>query len=109
VHFAYVTADHVAVDPMPALVAWLHEAERRLRSHDHRSGGTPDVVGLLHLPAPETEPAFAAPVSSVSTAGLPGSARDRFLVAVVLLSPFGWAAVAVAMRRRRAIAELSRD
>jgi hypothetical protein len=104
VHFAFFTADRVAVDPIPALVAWLHDAVRRLRSHGPERAQS-DVVALLPLPRPDVDPTFVeTTTSAVRITGLPWSARDRFLLAVALLSPFGWAAGAVAIRRRRAIA-----
>jgi murein DD-endopeptidase MepM/ murein hydrolase activator NlpD len=109
VHFAFFTAERVAVDPMPALVAWLHEAERRSRTHGRANGTQRDVVGLLHVPAPEHGATFSEPVAQhVENLGPALAPSDRFLLAVALLSPFGWAAGAVAVRRRRAIATLSR-
>jgi murein DD-endopeptidase MepM/ murein hydrolase activator NlpD len=103
VHFAFFTPDRVAVDPMPALVAWLREATRRLRSPGPRPH--PDVVGMLRLPTPERhEVSSGQIVLAVQVLEMPWSARDRFLLAVALVSPFGWAAGAVAIRRRRAIA-----
>jgi hypothetical protein len=109
VHFAFFTADRVAVDPMPALVAWLREAERRSRTHGRVNGTQRDVVSLLHVPAPEHGATRSEPVASyVETVGPALAPSNRFLLAVALLSPFGWAAGAVAMRRRRAIATLSR-
>ena len=44
VHFAFFTADRVAVDPMPALVEWLRIARHRLRSHEPPRASS-DVVG----------------------------------------------------------------
>jgi murein DD-endopeptidase MepM/ murein hydrolase activator NlpD len=109
VHFAYFAPDRMAVDPMPALVAWLNTAERRLHAPERRAGTQLDAAGLLHLPSPDREPPPGeAMAPAVLVGDLPWSARDRFLLTLALLSPLGWAAVAVAVRRRRAIDTLMR-
>jgi len=102
VHFALFTAEHVAVDPMRALISWLRAAEKSLPSVRHDTGRRP--VPALILPTPR-EPAnlAGAALYAEGSAGLPGaellSPRQRAMgvAAVMMLS----CPIAVGLARRR--------
>jgi hypothetical protein len=92
VHFAYFDASRQAVDPMPALVAWLHAAERRLGHHHRRPADPlPDPVSLLEAPRPLDEgstgpvPAPLAQEPAVDEA-IPPKARALGVAAVLCIA-----------------------
>ncbi len=91
VHFAYFDASRRAVDPMPALVAWLHAAERRLGHHRRSADPLPDPVSLLEAPRPLDDgstgpvPAPLAQEAAVEE-GIPPRARALGVAAVLCIA-----------------------
>jgi murein DD-endopeptidase MepM/ murein hydrolase activator NlpD len=101
VHFALFTAEHVAVDPMRALIFWLRGAQKSLPGMRHQPERRP--VPALLLPAPR-EPVNLAGTpyaeGSVGSAGAESlSPRQRAMgvAAVMMLS----CPIAVGLARRR--------
>jgi murein DD-endopeptidase MepM/ murein hydrolase activator NlpD len=92
VHFAYFDVSHRALDPMPALVAWLHAAERRL-GHDRSRppDPLPDPVSLLEAPRPLDQgsagPFLTAPAEEPDTQeAIPPKAGALGVAAVLCLA-----------------------
>jgi len=101
VHFALFTAEHVAVDPMRALISWLRGAEKSLRGTRHHE--KPPSVPALILPAPR-EPVNLAgaldaegPVGSAGDESLSPRKRAMGVAAVMMLS----CPIAAGVARRR--------
>jgi murein DD-endopeptidase MepM/ murein hydrolase activator NlpD len=101
VHFAYFDPSRTAVDPMPALVAWLEAAERRLGHDGIRRQALPDPVSLLRpihplLDRGTEEPGMiVVPVAS-EVGAIPPKARALGVAAVLCL-----AGATLATERRR--------
>ena len=102
VHFALFTAEHVAVDPMRALISWLRAAQKRLPGVRHHEAHRP--IPALMLPT-EKEPVVlaGAPLSEEGSAGSSGAElltpRQRAVgvAAVMMLS----CPIALGIGRRR--------
>jgi murein DD-endopeptidase MepM/ murein hydrolase activator NlpD len=102
VHFALFTAEHVAVDPMRALIFRLREAQKSLPGMRHHTERRP--VPALILPTPREPVNLAgAALYAEGSVGLPGaeslSPRQRAVgvAAVMMLS----CPIAVGLARRR--------
>jgi len=102
VHFALFTAEHVAVDPMRALISWLRGAQKSLPGRRHYT--EPHPVPALVLPAPR-EPVNLASTTlyaegSMGSAGAGSiSPRQRAMgvAGVMMLS----CPIALGLARRR--------
>ena len=104
VHFAYFDANDQAVDPMPALVAWLHAAERRLTRDGRGRAPAPDPVSLLDRlqhPVLDGERVGPVPIDVAPVAGeetVPPRARALGTAVVMFLAG---ASIGAGDRRRR--------
>jgi len=102
VHFALFTAEHVAVDPMRALIFRLREAQKSLPGMRHHTERRPVPALLLPTPREPVNLAGAA-LYAEGSVGLPGaeslSPRQRAVgvAAVMMLS----CPIAVGLARRR--------
>jgi hypothetical protein len=107
VHFAYFDRSRTAVDPMPALVAWLAAAERRLGDDDDRMQALPDPVALLrpihpNLDRGTDEPGMIVVPASSEEDAIPPKARALGVAAVLCLAG---ATLATERRRRSGAGE----
>jgi murein DD-endopeptidase MepM/ murein hydrolase activator NlpD len=108
VHFAFFDTRHTAVDPMPALVAWLDAAEQRLGHDDRRRTPLPDPVSLLRPLHPlldhgSVEPGLiSVPASGDGEEPIPPKARALGVAAVLIVAG---ATVGATERRRRTRSE----
>ena len=107
VHFAHLTADRVAVDPMASLVSWIRAAERRVRSQFDRAPVDPDA---LPRPVPHprhtratraTEVAARADGSALAVKADVWTPRRRAALAAAALAVVGSLSGVLAVRRRR--------
>jgi murein DD-endopeptidase MepM/ murein hydrolase activator NlpD len=103
VHFAFFDASRRAVDPMPALVAWLDTAERRLGQDERRRGPLPDAVSLLRplhplLDRAVDEPGLIEVPAPPDEGPIPPKARALGVAAVLCLAG---ASVGATGRRRK--------
>ncbi len=102
VHFALFTAEHVAVDPMRALIFRLREAQKSLPGMRHHTERRPVPALILPMPRDPVNLAGAA-LYAEGSVGLPGaeslSPRQRAMgvAAVMMLS----CPIAVGFARRR--------
>jgi hypothetical protein len=106
VHFCFFDAGHNAVDPMPALVAWLDAAERRL-GRDGRRHALPDPVSLLMPIHPVLDQAVDGPglVEVLPRSEKEVAPRARALGVAAVLCLAG-ATVGGTERRRRSRGEV---
>jgi hypothetical protein len=101
VHFALFSAEHVAVDPMRALISWLRGAQKSLPGLRHHTKRRP--VPALILPTPREPVNLAGTLYAEGSVGSAGaeslSPRQRAMgvAAVMMLS----CPVAVGLARRR--------
>jgi hypothetical protein len=102
VHFALFTAEHVAVDPMRALIFWLRGAQKGLPGMRHHTERRP-VPAALILPTPR-EPVnlpgtlyAEGSVGSASAESLSPRQRAMGVAGVMMLS----CPIAVGLARRR--------
>jgi peptidase M23-like protein len=101
VHFALFTAEHVAVDPMRALIFWLRGAQKSLPGMRHQPERRP--VPALLLPAPREQvnlagtPYAEGSVGSAGAESLSPRQRAMGVAAVMMLS----CPIAVGLARRR--------
>jgi len=89
VHFCFFDAGHQAVDPMPALVAWLAVAERRLGDAHRRPAPLPDPASLLRPLHPVLDHATDEPgliEASAPAEPIPPKARALGVAAVLFLA-----------------------
>jgi murein DD-endopeptidase MepM/ murein hydrolase activator NlpD len=103
VHFAFFDASRRAVDPMPALVAWLDTAERRLGPDERRRVPLPDAVSLLRplhplLDQAVDEPGLIEGPPPPDEGSIPPKARALGVAAVLCLAG---ASVSATERRRK--------
>jgi murein DD-endopeptidase MepM/ murein hydrolase activator NlpD len=104
VHFAFFDTRHAAVDPMPALVAWLDAAEQRLaHGGDRRRTPLPDPVSLLRPLHPlfdegVDEPGLISVPAGDGEEPVPPKARALGVAAVLCLAG---ATLGATDRRRR--------
>jgi hypothetical protein len=105
VHFALFTADYQAVDPMPALVAWLRTAEHGLpgRHPDDPRVAAPVIVPSFHLTARAGSVGLDERVDAAELVDRtePTTGRQRALGTAAFMMLFGSALWGTQSARRR--------
>ncbi len=107
VHFALFTADNEAVDPMPALVAWLRTAEHGLpgrQQRDEPRAAAPVIVPWFHVTARAGSSGPEEPVEAAELVDRtePTTARQRALGTAAFMMLFGsvlWGTSSTSRRR----------
>jgi murein DD-endopeptidase MepM/ murein hydrolase activator NlpD len=114
-HFALFTADNEAVDPMPALVAWLRTAEHAFpgRHRDEPGVPAPVIVPSFHVTARAGSDGPDEPVEAAALVDRsePTTGRQRALGTAAFMMLFGsalWGTPSARRRRKPATASRTR-
>ena len=105
IHFGEYSADGVAIDPMTALIGWLHTAEARQRAMQLTTtlplpvGTPPSSIPVLPNITGEAPVSIGLP--TVLLAQTRPNLVERSAMMGSAIMPLGWGVLAVVRRRRR--------